>query len=383
MTACAAMLMNSCQKTPVEKKEGVPMTIQASVVTPPETKTIYEYTDNETLEGYWGFSKEPSKKEAITVVSFGKSGITAVDRFVSIGEVGRKKAEFSGTWHGNEGDKVICLYPPVDEYAGKSIFDAVRVGSPTIYMRNLSTPSDPLKHEDTGSVSDVDLMLGEVTFGGDDYDYYDDYGYDDDDYDDDDYDDDDYDDDYDDDGYYPTKANDSQPHVSLRHLISVFRITATLQSLPYYGEPYYMAKINTIRIKCMDPDRDEDEEWGTYGDPVFVRFSGLDVTTGSYTGKPSTIERGPLDYYLLDSGNNSAFHMNGNDPVTMTFYVPVRFDEDLKAGYELHLRFGGTYYGQDGHLTHTDAFPATYKRIKLTETLPLENGKVYCFKVTI
>ena len=109
MMTCAAELMNSCQTSTLEVKEGVPMTIQASVVTPPETKTIYEYTDDKTLEGYWGFSKDPSKKEAITVVSFAQSGITAVDRFVSIGEVGRKKAEFSGTWTGNEGDKVICL----------------------------------------------------------------------------------------------------------------------------------------------------------------------------------------------------------------------------------------------------------------------------------
>ena len=51
MTACAAVLMNSCQKSIPEVKEGIPMTIQASVVTPPETKTIYEYTDDKTLEG--------------------------------------------------------------------------------------------------------------------------------------------------------------------------------------------------------------------------------------------------------------------------------------------------------------------------------------------
>ena len=110
--ACAAVLMNSCHKMPAKKKEGIPMTIQASVIAPATTKTIYNYTDDKTLEGFW------DSYEAITVVSFGENGITAVDEFVSTGEAGRKKAEFSGTWTGNEGDKVICLYHSVDTYAG-------------------------------------------------------------------------------------------------------------------------------------------------------------------------------------------------------------------------------------------------------------------------
>ena len=346
MMTCAAELMNSCQTSTLEVKEGVPMTIQASIVTPPETKTFYYYTEDKTLEGYW------NEKEYITVVSFGRSGITAVDTFESVGVEGRKKAEFTGTWTGNEGDKVICLYPSVDTYAGNSIFDGVRLYSQIIFMRNLSTPSSPLQNDDTGSVSEVDLMLGEVTFGVDNDD--DDYG-----------------------DYYGN--NDNQIHVYLKHQIAVFRITATLQSLPFYGEPYYNATVNTIRISAVDSDGNE---------RVFVRQSCLKVTTDyDYTGIPFTIEKGPLDYYLTDAGNNSAFHMNGmngKDPVTMTFYVPVRFDEDLKTGYELHLQFGGYYYEYNsGKSTYIDVFPCGDKRIKLTETLPLQNGKVYDIEVTI
>ena len=127
MAAFAAVLMNSCQKSNTdtlvpETRKGIPMTIQASVATPAVTKSIYDYTDDKTLEGYW------DSYEAITVVSFGENGISAVDEFVSTGEAGRKKAEFSGTWTGNEGDKIICLYPSVDTYAGNSIFDGVREG---------------------------------------------------------------------------------------------------------------------------------------------------------------------------------------------------------------------------------------------------------------
>ena len=340
MMACAAVLTNSCQISTLEVKEGVPMTIQASVVAPTGTKTLYDYdTESKTLEGFW------DSEESITVVSFGQDGITAVDEFVSYGESGRKKAQFSGTWNGNEGDKIICLYPSVNTYAGNSIFDGVREGSPTIYMRNLSTASGALQHDDTGSISDVDLMLGEVKISGD------------------------------------------VASVELEHQFAVFRIEVTLRNFPYEappGSPFDQARINSIRIKCVDPDSDEEEEWGVNGDPVFVRFSGLDVTTGSYTGTPFTIERGPQDYYLLDSGNNSDLTLMEEDVVEKTFFVPVRFDKDLEAGYELCLQFGGNYYDDEEERRNSvTVFPGCDMRKTMTEKRTLENGKVYNLKVTI
>ncbi|MBO4924424.1 MAG: hypothetical protein J5382_09935 [Bacteroidales bacterium] len=340
MMACAAVLTNSCQISTLEVKEGVPMTIQASVVAQANTKTIYDYTDEKTLEGYW------DSEEAITVVSFGQGGITAVDKFVSYGERGRSKAEFSGTWNGNQGDRIICLYPPVDEYAGNSIFDGVREGSPTIYMRNLSTASGALQHDEPASVSDVDLMLGEVKISGD------------------------------------------VAHVYLEHQLAVFRIEVTLKDFRYEappGSPFDQARINTIRIKCVDPDSEEEEDWGVNGDPVFVRFSGMDVTTDSYSGKPFAIERGPLDYYLLDSGNYSELTlMDDDDVVEKTFFVPVRFDRDLEEGYELCFQFGGNYYDDEEERRNSvTVFPGCDKRATIKSKLPLENGKIYCFKVTI
>ena len=342
VTAFAAVLMGGCRKAPVEveKKVGVPLTIQASVDAPAGTRTIYEYMDDDrTLEGFW------NSEESITVVSFGRSGITAVDTFTSTGEEGRKKAEFSGTWTGNQGDRIICLYPAVDTYAGNSIFDGVRLNSPTIYMRNLSTASGALQHDDPSSVSDVDLMLGEVHVRGD-------------------------------------VAN-----VYLEHQFAVFRIEVTLRNFPYEapaGSPFDQARVNSIRIKCVDPDSEEEEEWGVNGDPVFVRFSGLDVTTESYTGKPFTIERGPQDFYLLDSGNNSDLTLMDEDVVEKTFFVPVRFDKDLEEGYELCLQFGGNYYDDEEERRNSvTVFPGCDMRKTITSKLPLENGKVYCFKVTI
>jgi hypothetical protein len=340
MTACAAVLMSSCQRAVPEKKEGVRMTIQASVVEPVGTKSIYEYdTEDKSLKASW------DSEESITVVSFGQDGITAVDTFTSTGEAGRKKAEFSGTWTGNEGDKIICLYPSVDTYAGYSIFDGVRLYSPTIYMRSLSSASGALQHDDPSSVSDVDLMLGEVIIDGD------------------------------------------VAHVFLEHQLAVFRIEVTLRNFPYEappGSPFDQARVNSIRIKCIDPDSDEEEEWGVNGDPVFVRFSGLDVTTGSYTGEPFTIERGPLDYYLLDKGNKSDLALIEEDVIEKTFFVPVRFDKNLEAGYELCLQFGGNYYDHDDERRNSvTVFPGCDMRKTITSKLPLENGKIYGFKVTI
>ena len=340
IAAFAVVLFNSCQKTMPGSKEGVPMTIQASVSAPAGTKTLYEYdTEDKTLKGSW------DSEESITVAAVGKAGIPAVDTITSTGEAGRKKAEFSGTWTGNEGDKVICLYPSVDTYAGNSIFDGVRLYSPTIYMRSLSTASGALQHDDPSSIPDVDLMLGEVIIDGD------------------------------------------VAHVFMEHQLAVFRIEVTLRHFPYEappGSPFDQARVNSIRIKCIDPDSEEEEEWGVNGDPVFVRMSGLDVTTGSYTGEPFTIERGPLDYYLLDSGNNSDLTLMDEDVVEKTFFVPVRFDKDLEAGYELCLQFGGNYYDDEEERRNSvTVFPGCDMRKTITSKLKLENGKIYNFRVTI
>lgn len=366
VTACAAVLMNSCQKSLPEVKEGVPMKIQASVVAPPETKTIYEYTDDKTLEGFW------NEEEAITVVSFGENGITAVDKFTSVGWERRTKAEFSGTWHGKEGDRVICLYPAVDSYVGISIFDDVSVGDPFINIKGFSAPSKPLQHDDTGAVSNVDLMLGEVRIGDND-------------------DDEDY---WDDDDDYSTKANEGQSspcHVYLEHLFAVFRIEVTLKNFSYEASaasPYDMAKINTIRIKCVDPNTEMDD----WDDPVFVVSSHLNVTTddyNGYTGMPVTDEKRPLDYYLLTSGDDSDLYLTNSEikngkVVEKTFFVPVRFDSDLKAGYELHFQFGGNYFDYKTQSRKPiTVFPNCDKQVTIEETLPLKNGKIYCFKVTI
>lgn len=340
MALLAIALPVSCRKSPVsEEREGVPMTIQANVIdNQADTKTSYTYTSKKTLVGSW------KAEESLTVVSFGENGITAVDTFYSSGEEGRMVAVFNGTWTGNEGDKIICLYPSLDTYAGVSLYNQVDVGSPFIVLKSLSTASSPLQDNDTDSVSAVDMMMGEVT------------------------------------------EDENGIHVSMNRLFSVFRITATLANLPYYappGSPYEQARINTLRISAIDTNENVDP-----GDEpteqVFVRESFLNMTTDTYSGKPASYNYGPMEYYLISAGNDSDFCMDSSTPVTKTFYVPVRIDGDLLAGYELRFQFGGNYYDYTtDSREQIDVFPAGDKRKVLESTLPLDNGKIYGFTMTI
>lgn len=178
----------------------------------------------------------------------------------------------------------------------------------------------------------------------------------------------------------------SSAYVHLKHQISVFRIVATLQNLPYSPDddsPYIHARINSLRISAVDPTENVDEGEDPV-EQVFLKTSGLDVTTDSFTGEPYPLEWGSQDYYLLRSDDYSMFYMPEDEPVTKIFFVPVRFGKDLEAGFELRLQFGGNYYNVErGRRVSTDVYPVGDKRKLITTTLPLENGKLYKMEVTI
>ena len=328
MTAFAVVFLNSCQDSQIpEEKKGTPLTIHASIDTPQNTRTAYDLTST-------GMTISWNEEEAITVISFDENGITAVDKFFSTGEQGRKKADFSGTWTGNEGDQIICLYPNIDSYAGISLFDNVDVGSPFIILRQVSIPLGPLEHEDPSTLKDADVMVGEVTIHG------------------------------------------ASASVNLKHQISIFEIEATCKNL---GWSYRSEKINTIKISAKPNDDEEDDD----NDVVFARRGVLYVTTEEYTGNFIATEFGSLDYYLNDSGHNSDFNMSDGE-ITQTFYAPVFFEGDLEEGYTLKFQFGGNAYIEEiSGRGQIDVFEVGDKAIKLTEKYPLERGKIYRFKVTI
>ena len=327
MAAFAVVFLNSCQDSEIpEEKKGKPLTIHASIDTPQNTRTAYELTST-------GMTVSWNEEEAITVISFDESGITAVDKFFSTGEDGRKKADFSGTWTGNEGDQIICLYPNIDSYAGTSLFENVNVGFPYIVLRELTTPLGPLEHENPSTLKDADVMVGEVTIHGD------------------------------------------FASVNLKHQISIFEIEATCKNLGWTSNS---EKINTIKISAKPNDDEEDDN-----NVVFARRGVLYLTTEEYTGNFIATEFGSLSYYLNDSGHNSDFNMSDGE-ITQTFYAPVFFEGDLEEGYTLKFQFGGNAYIEEiSGRDQIDVFEVGDKAIKLTEKYPLERGKIYRFKVTI
>ena len=328
MTAFAVVFLNSCQDSQIpEEKKGTPLTIHASIDTPQNTRIAYDLTST-------GMTISWNEEEAITVISFNENGITAVDKFFSTGEQGRKKADFSGTWTGNEGDQIICLYPNIDSYAGTSLFDNVDVGSPFIILRQISIALGALKHENPSTLKDADVMVGEVTIHG------------------------------------------AYASVNLKHQISIFEIEATCKNLGWSDRS---EKINTIKISAKPNDDEEDDD----NDVVFARRGMLHVTTEAYTGNFFATEFGSLDYYLNDSGHNSDFNMSDGE-ITQTFYAPVFFEGDLEEGYTLKFQFGGNAYIETkDRRERIDVFEVGDKAIKLTEKYPLERGKIYRFKVTI
>ena len=156
--AIALAALVSCRKENVEgQQKGVELTISAEVATPVESKTTYTYTPSVTGKaGAIATVWEPAEK--ITVVSIGDAGITAVDEFISTGEAGRVKAEFTGIWNGNAQDKVICLYPAISTTAGAARYSGVAIGSSSI---GVDYPTHKPSIE-VNAIKDYDLMIGDV-----------------------------------------------------------------------------------------------------------------------------------------------------------------------------------------------------------------------------
>jgi hypothetical protein len=101
-------------------------------------------------------------QEAITVISIGESGISAIDEFTSTGEAGRTVAEFTGTYTGKEGDTVICLYPALSTTAGAARFSGVAVGATQI---ELNYPAHAPSRS-VASLKEWDVMVGTVELNG-------------------------------------------------------------------------------------------------------------------------------------------------------------------------------------------------------------------------
>lgn len=158
-TSIASLLFCACSNE-VEQiesaKKGVELTMSATIGKSAETRTTYT---RETV----GMTVDWEAEEAITLISFDDSGITAIDNFSSSGDAGREKAEFTGTWNGNAGDKVICLYPALSTTAGASMYSATVRDASIAFTYPAHSPFRKL-----ATLKNWDVMIGDVNISGSD-----------------------------------------------------------------------------------------------------------------------------------------------------------------------------------------------------------------------
>ena len=321
--AIIMLAFSACDKEQLPAgRTGKPLTLDVSVGAP--TKTAYNYdVDGGTMAVSW------KADEAISVISFDASGITAIDEFSSSGEEGRTKAEFSGTWNGNPGDRVICLYPALSTTAGSRLFGTVSVGDTSIPLNSLTNSLGKIVKDTPSSLADADVMVGDVVI------------------------------------------SESTASVNLVRQICVFRLTVTCSTTAWYDD--YYERVSTVKISVDNA-----------GTPAVIATAGaLAVTEDTYTGSFAATAYGTIKYTLNDFYSSDLNTSGG--PKTQVFYAPIFSDGDLEEGYTLRFHYGGrSKEGWGASWESVETFGGGCVQNKtVTEKRTLEKGKIYGFTMTI
>ena len=323
LMASAIFAFSACDKEQLpDKPAGIPLTIRATVGA--QTKTSYSYdSESGIMDVKW------KENESISVISFNASGITAIDDFTSSGEAGRDKADFSGTWNGNPGDRVICLYPALSTTAGSRLFGTVSVGDASIPLNSLPTSVGTIVKDNPSSLEGADVMVGDVAISG------------------------------------------STASVNLVRQICVFRLTVTCTTTAWYDD--YYERVSTVKISVDDG-----------GTPAVIATAGaLAVTADTYTGSFVPTAYGTVKYTLNDFYSSDLTTKNG--PTTQVFYAPIFFGGDLEEGYTLRFHYGGrSKEGWGASWENVETFGGGCVQNKeVTAKRTLEKGKIYRFSMTI
>ena len=321
--ASAILAFSACNKESLLiQQTGIQLTINATVGAP--TKTAYKY---DTESGWMSVTWKAD--ETISVISFNDSGITAIDAFSSFGEDGRDKAVFSGTWTGNPGDRVICLYPALSATPGSRLFGTVSVGDTSIPLNNLPNSLGTLVKETPSSLANADVMVGDVVI------------------------------------------SESTASVTLVRQICVFRLTVTCATTAWYDD--YYERVSTVKISVDNG-----------GTPVVVAIGGmLAVTEDTYTGSFVPTAYGTVKYTLNDFYSSDLTTKDGTP--TQVFYAPIFFDGDLEVGYTVNFLYGGrSKEGWGASWENVETFGGgCQQHASVTEKRTLEKGKIYGFTMTI
>lgn len=322
-TAIAILAFSACDKQqfPVSR-EGTPLTISATVGA--QTKTAYSYdSESGVMDVTW------REEESISVISFDESGITAIDNFTSTGEEGRDKADFTGTWTGNPGDRVICLYPALSTSAGSKLFGTVSEGDASISLNSLTSSVGKIVKDTPSSLAGADVMVGDVVI------------------------------------------SESTASVDLVRQICVFRLTVTCSTTAWYDD--YYERVSTVKISVDNG-----------GTPAVIATAGaLGVTTDTYTGSFVATSYGTIKFTLNDFYSSDLNTSGG--PKTQVFYAPIFSEGDLEEGYTLRFHYGGrSREGWGASWESVETFGGGCVQNKsVTEKRTLEKGKIYGFTMTI
>ena len=323
LMASAITAFSACNKEQLpDKPAGIPLTISATVSA--QTKTAYSY---DTESGIMGVTWREA--EAISVISFDDDGITAIDNFTSTGEEGRDKAEFTGTWTGNPGDRVICLYPALSTSAGSKLFGTVSEGDTSIPLNSLTSSVGKIVKDTPSSLAGADVMVGDVVI------------------------------------------SESSASVDLVRQICVFRLTVTCSTTAWYDD--YYERVSTVKISVDNA-----------GTPAVIATAGaLDMTTDTYTGSFAATAYGTIKYTLNDFYSSDLNTSGG--PKTQVFYAPIFSEGDLEEGYTMRFHYGGrSKEGWGASWESVETFGGGCVQNKsVTEKRTLEKGKIYGFTMTI
>ena len=323
LMASAIIAFSACNKEQLpDKPAGIPLTISATVGA--QTKTAYSYDiDSKVMAVTW------REDESISVISFDDDGITAIDSFTSTGEDGRDKADFTGTWTGNPGDRVICLYPALSTSAGSKLFGTVSEGDISIPLNSLTSSVGKIVKDTPSSLAGADVMVGDVVI------------------------------------------SESSASVDLVRQICVFRLTVTCSTTAWYDDSYQ--RVSTVKISVDNA-----------GTPAVIATAGsLAMTTDTYTGSFAATAYGTIKYTLNDFYSSNLTTEHG--PTTQVFYAPIFFDGDLEEGYTLRFHYGGrSREGWGASWESVETFGGGGVQNKnVTEKRTLEKGKIYNFSMTI
>ena len=323
LMASAIIAFSACNKEQLpDKPAGIPLTISATVGA--QTKTAYSYDiDSKVMAVTW------REDESISVISFDDDGITAIDNFTSTGEEGRDKADFTGTWTGNPGDRVICLYPALSTSAGSKLFGTVSEGDASISLNSLTSSVGKIVKDTPSSLAGADVMVGDVVI------------------------------------------SESTASVNLVRQICVFRLTVTCSTTAWYDD--YYQRVSTVKISVDNG-----------GTPAVVATGGMLAVTGNtYTGSFVPTVYGTVKYTLNDFYSSNLTTEHG--PTTQVFYAPIFFDGDLEEGYTMRFHYGGrSREGWGASWENVETFGGGCVQNKnVTEKRTLEKGKIYNFSMTI